>query len=192
MKELFKIARKVIYPRGMDPKPLMGRQNMIISKVAKNTFFLFCGFLLVGCQAKHPIKPIATEPDIVSTRLAQAAEKAASALDTISEIEQVRAPSLPATPDYSNAPAALQQLMTVEWSGPVEQVLQTLAARVGMQFRTQGNKPAVPLLVSLNVYQKPIIEVLSDLGLQVGRRAEITVQGQKGYIEIRYSPVDRT
>ena len=163
--------------------------------MTKKIPFLLGGLVVMGCQMMNPIQPIepvAAEPDIVSTRLAFAAEKAAAALDTIAGIEQMRAPQLPPIDDYSNAPSALLQLMTVKWAGPVDQILETLATRAGMRFQTKGHKSGVPLLVDVNVYQKPVIDVLRDLGLQVGRRADITVNGMKSYIEIRYAPVDRT
>ncbi|MGE4350871.1 MAG: DotD/TraH family lipoprotein [Bdellovibrionales bacterium] len=137
------------------------------------------------------LEPTATEPDLVSLRLAEAAEKAASALDTLSGIEQQREPQLPQPDDYSTAPPALTQLITVRWAGPVEQMLESLADRSGMQFKTVGARASVPVLVTLDVYQKPLIEVLHDLGLQAGRRADITVNSSNNTIEIRYAPVDR-
>lgn len=136
--------------------------------------------------------PVATEPDLVGLRLAQAAEKASSALDTIAGIEQYRAPAMPNTDDFTSASPTLSQLITVKWSGPVEQMLETLANKAGMKFGTKGSRPGVPLIVHLNVYQKPMIEVFRDLGLQVGRRADITVNGSSNVIELRYAPVDRT
>lgn len=138
------------------------------------------------------LTPVAAEPDLVSTRLAQAAEKAAGALDTISGIEQAREPQLPPSQDYSSAPPALTQLVTVRWSGPIEQMIDTLATRAGMRFQPVGARPNVPLLINLDVYQKPLIEVLHDLGLQAGRRADISVNSSNNTIEIRYAPVDRT
>lgn len=158
---------------------------------AKKTTFLLIGLVLSGCM-QTATTPVATEPDVVGVRIAQAAEKASLALDTIAGIEQQRAPQLPPPDDYSNAPPALNQLITVKWSGPVEQMLETLASRAGLRFQTKGNRPGVPLVISVNVYQKPMIEVLRDLGLQVGRRADITVNGANNVIEIRYAPADRT
>lgn len=157
----------------------------------KKTTLLLVGLALSAC-ADGPVTPVATEPDLVGLRLAQSAEKAATALDAIAGIEQHRSPAMPATDDLSNTPPALAQLITVKWSGPVEQMLETLATKAGMKFDTKGNRPGVPFIVHLNVYQKPMIEVLRDLGLQVGRRADITVNGTKNVIEIRYAPVDRT
>lgn len=164
---------------------------MIALKISPKALLLVVGTLLTGCSSTQ-LTPVATEPDLVSTRLAQAAEKAANALDTISGIEQQREPQLPAPQDYSSAPPALTQLITVRWSGPVEQMLETLATRAGMRYQPIGSRTSVPLLINLDVYQKPLIEVLHDLGLQAGRRADISVNSSNNTIEIRYAPVDRT
>lgn len=161
---------------------------------AKKTLFLLTGLAAAGCSDffPTPLKPVATEPDLVGIRLAQAAEKASSSLDAIAGIEQQRAPLMPKNDDLSSAPAALQQPITITWSGPVEQILETLATRSGMKFKVKGNRPGVPLVVNLNVFQKAMIEVLQDVGLQVGRRADVTVNSTSSVIEIRYAPVDRT
>lgn len=163
----------------------------MIFNISQKSALLLTGLVLAGCM-NMPMTPVATEPDLVSTRIAQSAEKAAKALDTISGIEQMRAPPMPAPADYSSAPPALAQLITVKWSGPIEQLAQTLAQRAGMSFQTVGGRPGVPLLVTVDVYQKPLIEVLHDLGLQAGRRADLAVNSSNNTIEIRYAPVDRT
>ena len=165
---------------------------MMTLRISRNTSLLIVGIMLSGCGMTGQMTPVAAEPDIVSTRIAQAAEKAANALDTISGIEQQREPTLPAPQDYSSAPPALTQPITVRWSGPIEQMAETLATRAGMRFQRVGGRPGVPLLVSVDVYQKPLIEVLHDLGLQAGRRADISVNSSNNTIEIRYAPVDRT
>jgi len=162
---------------------------MMTSKISR-TAMLFVSVLLAGCSRE--MTPLATEPDLVSTRIAQSAEKAAKALDTISSIDQMRAPAMPEPEDYSSAPAALTQPITVRWTGPIEQMAETLAQRAGMRFQTTGGRPGVPLLVSVDVYQKPLIEVLHDLGLQAGRRADVSVNSTSNTVEIRYAPVDRT
>jgi defect-in-organelle-trafficking protein DotD len=145
---------------------------------------------VAGCSPFSSPTPVAAEPDLVGTRIAQAAEKASQAMDTISGIEQQRTP-LPPVEDYSTAPASMTQPITVRWNGPIEQITQTLASRAGLQFRTQGRPPAVPITVVVDVYQIPLIEVLRSIGLQAGHRADINADGQAGVILIRYAPADR-
>lgn len=144
--------------------------------------------LLSGCSSTPT--PVATEPDLVGTRIAQAAEKASKAMDAIAEIEQQRFP-IAQEPDYSSAPPSMTEPITIRWSGPIEQITQTLASRAGLQFLTQGRPPAVPITVVVDVYERPLIEVLSSIGLQAGQRADVTVDGQKNAVEIRYAPADR-
>lgn len=156
----------------------------------KLAFVMVCG-LLAGCSQHAKVVPVATEPDVVSLRIAQAAEKASKALNTISGIEQHRAPQLPAPVDYSTAPAELRELITVKWTGPIDQMLDSLARRAGMRFNRVGPQHPSPVIVSVDVYQKPLIEVLHDVGLQAGRRADVSVDSASSLVEIRYSPVDR-
>ena len=166
------------------------RPMTIVSKLSRPSLLLV-SVLLAGCMNRE-MTPVATDPDLVSTRIAQSAERASKALDVMSGIEQMRAPAMPQAEDYSSAPAALTQPITVRWSGPIEQMAETLAARAGMRFQTVGARAAVPVLVSVDVYQKPLIEVLHDLGLQAGRRADLSVNSFSNTVEIRYAPVDRT
>jgi defect in organelle trafficking protein DotD len=145
--------------------------------------------VLAGCSSS-PVS-VATEPDLVGTRIAQAAEKASVALDSISGIEQQRSPMPVPVADYSAAPQNMMQQITIRWTGPIEQIAQLMANQAGLQFRTQGRPPAVPLTVVVDVYEKPLIEVLRSIGLQAGQRADLNVDGQTGVIEIRYAPADK-
>jgi defect-in-organelle-trafficking protein DotD len=137
------------------------------------------------------VTPIATEPDIVTVKLAQAADKASKALDGIAGIEQQRNPSIKPVPeDYNNAPPALTQPVSIRWAGPIEQITRTLAERAGYRFRVKGREPSVPLSVTIDAYQEPILHVLRDIGLQAGNRADLAVNMQSSVIEIRYAPND--
>jgi len=138
-------------------------------------------------------KPIATEPDIVSVKLAQAADKASRALDSIANIEQQKNPSAkPLDVDYVNASPGVLQPVTLRWSGPIEQVARTLAERAGMRFRAIGRKPDIPLVVNIDAYQQPILHVLRDVGLQAGSRADLSVNQNEGVVEVRYAAADQS
>jgi defect-in-organelle-trafficking protein DotD len=156
-----------------------------------NLLLLGCLALLAGCSSQSTVKPVATEPDIVTVKLAQAADKASQALDSIAGIEQQRGPT-PVADDYDHAPANLMQPITLRWSGPIEQVTETLASRAGLRFRVKGNQPAVPVTVNIDVYQQPILHVLKNIGLQAGHRADLIVDATGGAVEVRYAPADKS
>ncbi|MGB9151570.1 MAG: DotD/TraH family lipoprotein [Alphaproteobacteria bacterium] len=169
--------------------------------IRKNIIIVFgAALLLAGCSEWNKtfdppptVKPIATEPDIVSVKLAQAADKASQSLDTIANIEQQKNPAVPPMPaTYANASPNIMQPVTLRWSGPIEQVSRTLAERAGLRFRVKGREPEVPLLVNLDVYQQPILQVLRDIGMQAGSRADLSVDTNEGVVEVRYAPTDQS
>jgi len=153
-------------------------------------------FMLSGCgigdKSAPTVTPVATEPDIVTVKLAAAADKAAQALNSIAGIEQQRNPDIKPVDNYTGVPPNLMQPVTIRWSGPIEQITRTLAEHAGLSFRVKGNAPAVPLIVNLDVYQRPIIHVLRDIGYQAGHRADLKVDGAGGAVEIRYAPADQS
>lgn len=153
--------------------------------------FLATGALIAGCAQFEPaVRPVATEPDLIGERIAQSAEKAAAALDEIAGIEQHRTP-VQQVPDYLDAPTNFTQPITVKWTGPVDQIVRTLANMAGATLSIKGKTPPVPVLVNVDVYQESLIQVLRDIGLQAGSRADLSVDSQHSNIEIRYAPSDR-
>jgi hypothetical protein len=146
--------------------------------------------LLTACDHNMLVTPMAAEPDIVTVKLAMAADKAAKALDTIAGIEQTRSPTTSPMEDYSNVPPNLMKPVSLKWSGPIEQVTRALAEHAGLRFRTKGNIPPIPLTVNVDAYQQPIMHILHDIGMQSGHRADVGVDGKEGVVELRYAPAD--
>ena len=48
------------------------------------------------------------------------------------------------------------------------------------------------MIVNVDVYQQPIMHVLRNIGLQIGRRADVAVDGPGGAIELRYAPGEQS
>jgi defect-in-organelle-trafficking protein DotD len=167
----------------------------LMSTTAKFFSLLGCLALFAGCDdlssGGASVTPVAAEPDIVTVKLAQAADKASQALDSIAGIEQQRGPT-PPIDDFNSAPSNLMQPVTLRWSGPIEPVTRTLAERAGLKFHVKGSVPPVPLTVNVDVYEQPILHVLRDIGLQAGHRADLAVDAANGIIEVRYAPADRS
>lgn len=127
-------------------------------------------------------------PDKVSLMLAEAADKAAGALETLAAVEDARAPGVAVEP-INDAPPELKRAITVNWVGPVAQITQTLANRAGYSFAVIGDSPPVPLVVNVDAENEPVIDVLRDVGLQLGMRADVKVDGLRKMVELHYAPV---
>lgn len=155
---------------------------------------IFAGILaatllgLSACGTHQPMPQLVAESDNVTLRLAQAADRAANALDTLAAIQQTRTPvELP--PLAANAPPELRRSITVNWMGPVEPLAKTLADRAGYKLLTTGNAPENAIIVTINVRNQPVIETLRDVGLQLGGRAQLKVDAGLQIVELSYASV---
>lgn len=128
---------------------------------------------------------LVAEPDSVSLRLAASVDRASAALETLASVEQARTPLANVSP-VTDAPRELLRSISVNWVGPIEQITQRLAERVGYNFNVSGIRPPVPVVVTLNAVEKPVIDVLRDLGLQGGTRADVVVDAENRTVEVSY------
>lgn len=146
-----------------------------------------CDHLPKGFSNDAP--QMVAEPDKVSALLADAASRATQSLETLAAVEKAQSPGVNVSP-ISNAPAELRRAVTVNWIGPVEPVAQTLANRAGYQFAVIGAEPPTPLIVSVDSVNQPVIEILRDIGLQMGRRGILRVDGGRRVVEVQYPPTN--
>jgi defect in organelle trafficking protein DotD len=145
--------------------------------------------LLGACADNPAVMPLVAENDPVALRIAEASEKAAKALNTIAGIEQYKNP-LPPMEQFAGAPQPIAQPVTVTWAGPAEQIVEMLAGRASYTYRTAGAPSPLPLTVMVDAYEKPLIDVLRDIGLQLGSRADVAVDVNAKVVQFRYAPTE--
>lgn len=162
-----------------------------MARILPNLLMLSALSLVAACES-GPLKmdrpQLVASPDKVSLMLADAADKAASSLETLAAVEQARAPAVSVSP-IKDAPPELRRAITVNWVGPAAPITKTLADRAGYVFQAVGNEPPVPLVISIDAENEPVIEVLRSIGLQLGTRADVRVDSASRTIEIHYAPV---
>ena len=161
-------------------------------------FIVLVGFsvLIGGCAKKSSgfdwVKPddrrTGIIPDSVDLRLADAAERAANALEQLALVEDSKTKTTP-TPPFLDAPPELLAPVTVTWIGPIEPLAARMAERAGYSFKVIGDSPPVAIVVNISSVSSPLIAVLRDMGLQTGSRADLVVNGRRRVIELRYAAV---
>lgn len=144
-----------------------------------------CGSVSDDFSDSHP--QLVAAPDSVSAMLADAADRASLSLEKLAAVEFSRAPEAMIAP-AGNAPPELQRAVTVSWVGPVEQLTKSMAERAGYNFLPLGAPPPTPLVVSVDVENRPVIDVLRDVGLQLGMRGDIKVDSAAKIVELHYPP----
>lgn len=143
---------------------------------------------LSACAVPQRQAQVVSSPDKVSLMMAEAADRASTSLETLAAIEQQKSPGVAVQPIH-NAPEELARAITITWVGPPEQVLRKLADRASYNFVALGNRPPVPLVVNIDVQNQPVIEILRDIGLQLGVRGDVKVDSERKIIELHYAPV---
>lgn len=156
------------------------------------TIIILCSALsLTACGTGKPINvkdpQLVATPDKVTAMLAQAADKASSALQTLAAVEQKRTPSASIAP-VTGAPQELMRAITINWVGPADQITKILADRAGYKFQILGSPPSTPMVVNIDVTNTPVVEVLRSVGLQLGARADIRVDSARQFIDLQYGP----
>jgi defect in organelle trafficking protein DotD len=150
---------------------------------------LALSFFLGACVPVTKVdQQLVAAPDPVALRLASAVDRASAALQTLASVEQARNPGV-AMQAAPYAPQELRRTVSVNWVGPIEPVVQKLADRAGYRLQVNGDVPPVPVIISLNVVEKSVVETLRDVGLQAGQRADIAVDPERRIVELNYAPV---
>lgn len=125
----------------------------------------------------------ATDP--IALRIAESADKAATALQDLARVEKTRRPPKP-EPAITAAPDELQQRVTIEWVGGAEALVRNLAGRLNYDVTVVGGAPVAPVVVRVNQNERTIIEALRTIGEQGTEYMDLVVNPPARSIEIRY------
>lgn len=145
--------------------------------------------LVAGCStAKREEPQIVVSPQKTDVMLADAADRATKALESLAQIEKAKHPGK-GDASIPNAPAELRRSITLAWNGPAEPAVRLLADRASYAFQSIGDAPAAGLNINVDVRATPLITVLRSVGAQLGNRATLKVDPNARTIELQYAPV---
>lgn len=155
----------------------------------KRLISLIVIFLLAGCSTTDPstsptVNPSASEDATV--KLAEAATSVSQSLNQLKAIEKASSPPinnkrLPYPTTYDMA-----ELTSIDWTGPIEPLLKRIASMCGYTLRVIGQRPAIPVLVTISAKNTPVGYILRDANFQAGSKAGVNVFPGIHVIELRY------
>lgn len=148
--------------------------------------------LLVGCKHggilfKKP--PVNNHADDATIKLAEAAVSVSDSMYEMARVEKVITP--PNKDNTLTIPNAynLQARASVDWSGPIEELTARIAKSAHFRLRVMGTAPSIPVLVSMNVKDQSLAEILRDIDYQAGKKADIHVYPNSQVVELRYAKI---
>lgn len=145
--------------------------------------------LLMGCAGTFKKPPINAPSDDASIKLAEAASSVSDSMLEMAKIEKVITP--PRRDNVLTIPNAysLQARASVDWAGPIAELTARIAKAAHYRLRVLGKEPAVPVLISLNVKDESLAEILRDVDYQAGIKASIHVYPNSQVVELRYAKI---
>lgn len=161
---------------------------MIKTTTMKHIFAIsLFSLALTSCAyVPHAQKQMVAEPDTVDLMLADAADRATRALETLSAMEQTQIPT-PNAAIVPQAPQELKRAVTFGWAGPVEPLVEELSRKAGYRYGVIGAQPVTPIIVNITATNQPLINVFRDVGIQMGARANLKVDAASRMVEIQYT-----
>ena len=172
--------------------PMPIRTIGLLRQCRRGLFCITTLLLLAGC-ANNTQKPMpkeasaAIQHDPSGDQIAQAAVASSQSLETMAATEQAAfAPKAPiAAPDP--ATYDMGNTVSVDWSGPIESLLQQMAHISGYTYRAIGKPPAIPILVDINARNQKVGTILRNASYQADSRASIVVYPNRKLIELQYA-----
>lgn len=167
----------------------------------KSRFFLLLlpVALLAGCADDKPnfvdlnLKYITTESAPVNTTdqkaqamLAETAQSVNKSMQEISAIQLATHPGVKMPKPENPAAIGMAQQTSLDWTGPVEPLLNKIAEASGYHVRVLGKAPAIPVIVTINANFVPLANILRDATYQVVHKARIKLYPKTKVIELRY------
>lgn len=140
---------------------------------------------LVACKAV--VVPPVPVSDDATIKLAEAA----TSIDTsMLELEAIRKAQVPRYKKRLPDPATycMNDIASVDWTGPIGPLVERLAAASGYRVRVLGRPPAIPVLVTVTARDIPLAEILRDADYQAAAKANVVVYPASKTIELRYKP----
>lgn len=128
-------------------------------------------------------------PALIDDRLGRAAERSATALETLAMIERTRTPPSPVRVDEALLSQELRQPITIGWAGPANEAVRRIAETVGYRYVESGARPAAPVLIALDARERAAGQILSDIGLRVQGAASVIVNQRARLVEFRHGAV---
>jgi len=119
-------------------------------------------------------------------QIAEAATAVGQSLQELSAVQMTVHPPKKLQKPFNPQAVGMSKIASISWTGPVQPVLKKIAQATRYRLRVIGKKPALPVIVSLNMHNKPIADILRNVTYQIVMKANIAVYPKSRTIELRY------
>src|SRR3990167_3186080 len=119
-------------------------------------------------------------------QVAEAATAVGKSLQDLSAVQMTMHPPEHLKKPYNPHVIGMDKTASVSWTGPVEPMLQQIADASHYRFRVLGKNPSIPVLISLDVHNESLADILLDITYQVVMKADVALYPDSRTLELRY------
>ncbi len=150
-----------------------------------HVLILCCAFLTACTSHRAPSNSSTADPS--NTSLVEAATSVSNSLENLAATEQAAFHPIGNQPMPDPASYGMGGRASIDWSGPIEPLLQQIAQTAYYRVKIVGREPAVPILVTINAKNQMLGDILSNVAFQCGKRADVILYPEMQVIELRYA-----
>lgn len=121
-----------------------------------------------------------------SNQMGEAANSIAQSYKEANAIEQAANPPKSASSPPPPSSYDMNIPVNVSWDGPVEPILKALINKTDYELKVFGHAPNMPIIINLHQNNKPVGELVRNIGLQCGHKANVVILPQQKVVELRY------
>ena len=116
----------------------------------------------------------------------QAANSVSRSIRHLAEIEQANRGPATMMPQPDPIKIGMADRVSVDWTGPVEPLLDKIASATHYELKILGQASAIPTTVSVHTKNAQIADVLQDIIYQTQNSVDIVRNTEARVIELRY------
>lgn len=119
-------------------------------------------------------------------QLAESATAVGHSLQQLSAMQLAVHPHAQMLPPVDPKLLHLSQTASISWNGPAEPILARIAEEGHYHLHVLGQQPAIPTLVTLDVHDETLAQIVRDIRYQIHNTADVHIYPDQHVIELRY------
>lgn len=168
-----------------------------ICKLYQRNFFLLifavCSLLLSSCSSvrkEEIVFDISVAKEIAARSTDNTTNEAASSISkslyNLHKLEDSKNPQQVAVGNFDYMKYGMGRMTSIDWSGPIEQLLREVAMLSHYKIYFIGKAPNIPIIVTVNQHNVMLGQIFEDAVVQVNNQVDVNVYYKERLIELVY------
>lgn len=162
---------------------------VLLLSLSMTSFMIGCTALQCApspsiCNDELGLDP--TAQNTVEAQLMVSAKSIEESLKTLASAQDADDPPIVNTVPLMTPEGGMGGTANVDWTGPIEPLLERVADMTDYRLKVLGNEPAIPIVITISNKHAIVAEIVQNAAYQAAKRAHVIVYPNTRVIELRY------